>query len=547
LSDSSFYPYPNWPKLIGKDWAKWESLRNRAKTGPKILLASGVGGHVPVATLDSFIAVALTLRGANVHFLLCDKCLPACENCLVTYFPDHSEFAKNGPSNKLCENCYAPAEKAYRSLGLKVHRYSRLLSAEDLANAQKISKKIEISEIEKYTNNGLGIGEHAKAGALRFFAKGALDDELCADSVLQRFLNASLLTAYAVTNLFELYPYECASFHHGIYVPQGLVGEVARKARIRVANWQVAYRKKRFIFSHHETYHHSMLTEPVEKWANMNWNPFLEEKLDGYLKSRLNGSRDWIWFHESPQENLEAISTETGIDFSKTCIGMLTNVMWDAQLHYRANAFKNMLDWVLATIAYFKKRSNLQLLIRIHPAEIRGGIVSRQPIEKEIRNAFPDLPSNIFIISAESRVSTYAVMSQCNACIIYGTKTGVELSSMGIPVIVAGEAWIRNKGITIDASSPSEYYKILDELPIEDRLDEITRKKARMYAYHFFFRRMIPVRFMEPHEGKTPYRINFKQLDDLLPGKDLGTDIICNAILHGTDFIYPEERLENAN
>ena len=160
--------------------------------------------------------------------------------------------------------------------------------------------------------------------------------------------------------------------------------------------------------------------------------------------------------------------------------------MWDAQLHYRANAFKNMLDWVLATIEYFKKRPNLQLLIRIHPAEIRGGIVSRQPIEKEIRNAFPDLPSNIFIIPAESQVSTYAAMSQCNACIIYGTKTGVELSSMGIPVIVAGEAWIRNKGITIDASSPGEYFKILDQLPLKDRLDEITRKKARMYAYHFF-------------------------------------------------------------
>ena len=54
---------------------------------------------------------------------------------------------------------------------------------------------------------------------------------------------------------------------------------------------------------------------------------------------------------------------------------------------------------------------------------------------------------------------------------------------------------------------------------------------------------MIPVRFMEPHEGKTPYRVNFRQIEDLLPGKDSGTDIICNAILNDTDFIYPEETL----
>ena len=32
--------------------------------------------------------------------------------------------------------------------------------------------------------------------------------------------------------------------------------------------------------------------------------------------------------------------------FRKPVIGLLTNVFWDAQLHYRANAFKDMLDWI---------------------------------------------------------------------------------------------------------------------------------------------------------------------------------------------------------
>ena len=113
----------------------------------------------------------------------------------------------------------------------------------------------------------------------------------------------------------------------------------------------------------------------------------------------------------------------------------------------------------------------------------------------EINNAFPTLPENVFIIPPESRISTYAAMLQCNAVIIFGTKTGVELTSMGIPVIVAGEAWIRNKGITLDAGSIKEYFDLLAGLPLSTRLDDATIERARKYAFHFFFRRMIPLEF----------------------------------------------------
>jgi hypothetical protein len=65
-------------------------------------------------------------------------------------------------------------------------------------------------------------------------------------------------------------------------------------------------------------------------------------------------------------------------------------------------------------------------------------------------------------------------MLQCNAVIIYGTQTGVELTSMGMPVIVAGEAWIRNKDITLNAGSIEEYFELLARLLLNDQLDDAT-------------------------------------------------------------------------
>src|SRR5690606_13007349 len=117
-----------------------------------------------------------------------------------------------------------------------------------------------------------------------------------------------------------------------------------------------------------------------------------------------------------------------------------------------------------------------------------------------------------------------------------------ELTSMGIPTIVAGEAWIRNKGLTSDAQSPEHHRKLRDALPFGRRLDAATGERARRYAYHFFFRRMIPLPFMEPTGGWPPYRPNLQSLGALQPGATPGLDTICEGILSGRPFVFAAER-----
>ncbi|MEA3225821.1 MAG: capsule biosynthesis protein, partial [Planctomycetota bacterium] len=445
--------------------------------------------------------------------------------------------SQEGP-RKDCTSCFEPAYKMYKSLGLTVRRYSDFLSSDEIKNAEETSSSLPFQDISRYEIDGMAVGEHALAGALRFFAVGMLNGEPYGEQILRRYFEASLLTVFAVQNMLKKLDFSSSVFHHGIYVPQGLIGEVCRQKKVHVVNWNPAYRKQCFIFDHDDTYHHTMMTEPSEKWLDMPWNGQLESKLMEYLKSRWRGTEDWIWFHNSkPQFEFGTIAAELGIDPDKPCIGMLTSVMWDAVLHYPSNAFGNMLEWVTGTIDYFIERQDLQLIIRIHPAEVRGTLPSRQRIADEIEKAYPNLPKNIIVIPPESDISTYAVMTECDSVIIYNTKTGVELAAMGIPVIVAGEAWIRNKGFALDVSNPDDYRRILDSLPLRKRMSDEDVCKAQKYAYHFFFRRMIPLEFMKPVDGVPPYRINLANLAGLSRGASKGLDVICDGILNREDFI----------
>jgi hypothetical protein len=529
--------YPDWRALIASESDLWQSARAGAQGGPRVLMATSIGSYAHAATLESVLSAALTFRGAEVHVLLCDGAMTACAECDASLYPNLAHFAEHGPTGDLCRNCFSPAERVYNQLGIKVHKYSEWLTAEDRAEASRIATTIPAGDIQSYTLDGLVIGEHAHAGALRFFATGSLEDESMGERVARRYLESALRVAFAARRLLRSVQFSSAVFTHGIYVPWGIVGEVARQEGVHVSTWNVAYRKQRFIFSHDDTYHHTLMNEPREQWENIELSQQQEHDLMRYLSSRRDGLFDWIVFHRPRKDDPNELPSLLGLDPSKPVIGLLTNVAWDAQLHYPANAFASMLDWLVQTCRYFDKRRDLQLLIRVHPAEISGFPPSRQPVLGELRKVLPDLPPNIVVVPPESELSTYALMSLCNSVIIYGTKTGVELTSRGIPVIVAGEAWIRNKGLTCDASSPDEYFRILDGLPFPAGLDAGMIARARRYAYHFFFNRMIPLPFIEPHAGNSIYRLKLDSVRHLLPGESAGLDTICNGILGRAPFI----------
>lgn len=530
------------------DWSRAISPADRAAVaaaagGRRVLIATSVGAYLPGMAGEGLLGAALARRGNDVHYLLCDEILPACLDCELRLEANLARFAARGPKDRHCASCFPPGLANYSKIGASMHRYSDWLRARDIEDAEALVDGLPQASWGDLTIDGVHVGDHAKAGLLRFLARGTLAGSADETTVLRRYMIAGMLTLRIAQRLLREEKFDVVVLHHGIYIPQGIIAEVARTMGVRVVTWNVGYRRNCLLFSHDETYHHAMMDEPVSAWRQMRWGDQHERFIEDYLKSRWYGTNDWIWFHDRPTFDLKPFAALTGFDPMRPAIGLLTNVFWDAQLHYPRNVFHNMLEWIFETVDYFSKRPELQLLIRVHPAEIRGTVPARERVADALMARYATLPPNIILVGPDNNISTYPLMEACDSVIIYGTKTGVELTSMGIPVIVAGEAWIKNKGLTLDPATREEYLALLDTLPLRRRMDPEQVALARRYAFHFFFRRMIPVPFLKPGTGLSPIDVELDDLDKLAEGADRGLDVICRGILEGSPFIYPQEDL----
>ena len=88
-----------------------------------------------------------------------------------------------------------------------------------------------------------------------------------------------------------------------------------------------------------------------------------------------------------------------------------------------------MFDWIYTCIKYYKERKDTQLIIRIHPVEVKvSNILStRDRVEDFISKNFDSL-SNIIILLPTVEVSPYVLMDISSLGLVYTSSTGFEMA-----------------------------------------------------------------------------------------------------------------------
>lgn len=530
-----------WQKIVNNSLS-FMSNYNRLPKECNVLFVTGYGVGTHFLTFEPIVMMGLLARQCKISSLFCNISLPSCEfNAGGNNYPRCHNYWKPGVTNDAilyqCRKCKNNILSTYSIFPIDLYGYNQFLSPADYELAMDLAQNIPFKSFRYWEYEGVRIGEEAFASVLRVTFKGTLDDTPLNRELVKRYLISGILMAKAAQKAYESIKPDRIVLIHGVYLTHGIATKVANKMGIPViVMGGGGLRKDTAILCHNKTYHLQLVSEPNNIWENYDISEKQKEQVLDYAirKRSARGGADYLSYHPDPIEDADEIYKLLKIDRSRPIISLYTNVIWDAQIMYESNAFSNIFDWLFTSIEELGKNSNCWAVIRIHPAEVKGPCPTQQPMTEEIKKKFPKLPENIRVIGPESDISSYTLAQESKAAIIFGTKMGLEIALMRIPLVICADTFNRNKGYGLDIGSKEQYIELIKEIHNYPPANKEVYERALKYAHYFYFRKMIdlPITTIISHKIGGGKQLNISKLDDLLPGNLKGIDTICDGIIN---------------
>ena len=170
-------------------------------------------------------------------------------------------------------------------MGFKTHKFSKYIHKDQIRSINQMNfNDYSFKEIIDYEINGIKVGQHAYSATLRYYGVGDLEVESNSKKILIKYLKASIISKIVFENFFNKNKYDHILINSGLYVPQGILTEIAEKKGMFTTTWEFAYKKFSYFFSKNQTYHTAAFLEKNSNWENLEMNQVIQNRIDNYLK-----------------------------------------------------------------------------------------------------------------------------------------------------------------------------------------------------------------------------------------------------------------------
>jgi hypothetical protein len=522
------------------DPPEWKALRGLAATATppdsdaeRVLFMSWRGWSAHLA-IETVLAHAVQRRGGSPIFAYCGGRLPICDVMPVNAAPPMP-----------CHSCREYAAGAIQAAGFDS---IALHDVADVALSVKIARKrvaglTTIADCEAFVDEGLPLGKLVRISVAWFLSRGTLVDSPQVVETYRSFLVSGIVVARGLRKILDRTHAERVFMLNGTFFAEAIMSTLAAQRGIPFGTYEKGFIPDGVVMTPGAAASRLML--PEDAWVDARQTPLTEDEasaIDAYLEQRQRGGGALDNFWKVRNEDVAAIRREFRLDRDRPLVVMFCNILWDSAVLERDIAFASMGDWVVGGINWAHAHPDVDLVVRIHPAEVGlRNHPTRERMADHIAAHFATLPLNVRVIQAEDPASSYVFMGEAAVGLVYTSTVGLELAARGVPVVVAADTHYRGRGFTTDPVTEDAYWAALDRVlaqPADEGDREHRRELARRYAFLFFFR-FHNVLAAVHEAGRSRPEIRVDRASALDPGYDPAMDRVVAGILDGTSTVAP--------
>lgn len=472
------------------------------------------------------LAKALEMRGAQIKVLVCGSRLSGCE----------LKNVRNSDQRDPCLSCRFNRRYLLPMFGLDVVTLADLVPDAEAA-ALKREAEAAVSQFpETFLFEGVDLVPMVNDSVIRYYYGATAEDAGSLRSTRQEHLFTAMVGMRAAKRLETMWHPDIVlnnMFVYSAWEPYGRYFEERLQRQtfllsLTQYNFRAVVLNIFDIFKSDQRY---------LRFREHRGGKYLDdrerEELISFFSARTSGSSDIFqqlkFFDKNPQ-NCEKLS----IDRNKRNVFLFSNIYWDVGMAETGRLFKDVIEWVLESVAIAQKSPDIHLYIKTHPGEKYDSAKSLKGIADFIYERFPILPDNVTIIYPDLKINTYDLFPYIDLGIVFNGTVGIEMMLEGIPIVVTAKAPYSRLGLAGEPESIGEYASMIRG---ETEAVRPARNEVELFCYFYFIKVRIPWNLTDAAYNAHFTGYSFDSLDDLETGKNRYLNHLCNCILNPGDTV----------
>lgn len=453
--------------------------------------------HEDFSWLNYVIGHVLKSRGYEVKFLVCNG-NHYCERMSHTFIRPN------------CKLCFYGNVMRLKSFGHNYITYEKIDSSCEakIKNQKEFDYSAILSEKQKdYIFQGVNLSNLINVSFMHYF-KGKIKLYKKNFKICKKIFLSALQNVVNFSKAINDYKPQKIITINGKNIQTGALYELSKYKNIDSYTWDVFNQGFKCMFSKNEIAHNQNISHDL--WLELSKNTLSNDdkfKVKDYMKNQMLGLNTTFKFHDvSSETDLEIIFNSLQFDNNQKIISIFPNQDWNSTALCLDDVYKNQYDFLENMILLSRDLPNYNFVLRPHPVDAVSNkhIRSTRPFNIYLNEKFQDeIPKNFLILKPNSKLNSYILAKKSSHRIVYTSTLGLEFSFLRLKTIVAGQAFYKNRGFTIDLKNKNDMVKIIKENITNTVLDDKEFDLLERFIFVSKFRKLFDLPIFK--KNKFPF------------------------------------------